>query len=247
VTVHRGRIEEFDPGTWRAAVRLTGSGPQYLAGVRVSHAVGVGALVAGARCVVDVGEAGDPDDALVVAADVPGAPGLGCVDRSSAVVDVVNTAAETSIYSYTLPAGWLGGEDWALRLTMAGDYLNNSGGSRILTLRVKLGGTTLYADATAANVASSTRRAWRLELGLTRRAGTDGQQLLYGLVGFSSSAAADTGIGDIGAAAVLAHPIVGEAAESLASAKVFQVTLQHPAAHASLSWRRRWAMLERVA
>lgn len=68
-------------------------------------------------------------------------PAVITLDRDVAELEVVNTVTETTVYSYTVPGGTLG-TNRALRLTMVGDYLNNSGvSSQSLTLRCKYGGT----------------------------------------------------------------------------------------------------------
>jgi len=57
-------------------------------------------------------------------------------------VTVVNTTAETVLYSGTIPAGTLGTAR-GVRLALHGDYLNNSAGAQTFTLRVRFGPTTL--------------------------------------------------------------------------------------------------------
>lgn len=52
----------------------------------------------------------------------------GIIDRDVTTNDVVNTMTETTVYSFSVPGGTLGTAN-ALRLTLIGDYLNNSGAS----------------------------------------------------------------------------------------------------------------------
>ena len=78
-------------------------------------------------------------------------------------VDIDNSAAETDIFSYSVPAGTMTYRS-ALRLVLDCDYLNNSGVARFLTTRVKFGGTTWisYDDPTIAS--SATRRPRQLSV-----------------------------------------------------------------------------------
>ena len=64
------------------------------------------------------------------------------LDRSTTEQDVVSSAAETSVYSYSVPVGTIG-TNKILRLTVTGSYLNNSGSPDTFTPRVKFGGTTI--------------------------------------------------------------------------------------------------------
>ena len=65
-------------------------------------------------------------------------------DRSigNPAVDVVNTAAETTIYSKSIPGNTIG-IDGALRILVEGDYLNNTGGAGTVQVKFKFGGTTV--------------------------------------------------------------------------------------------------------
>lgn len=67
MSIERGKVVSFDATTRRARVRLAGSAPQTLDSVRVSQGIGDGAMVVGHDVIVDLGEQGDPNDAVVVA------------------------------------------------------------------------------------------------------------------------------------------------------------------------------------
>lgn len=60
---------------------------------------------------------------------------VGVYDRSTSAVDVVNTAVATSLWSKAIAANALS-TDRMLRVTILGDYLNNTGISQALTLGI---------------------------------------------------------------------------------------------------------------
>lgn len=98
------------------------------------------------------------------------------LDKSLTEQIVTNTSAETSIYTPTIAANTLiAGR--ALRLSLSGSLINTSGGSVNLTLKVKLGGVTVFSAVFAAangysiapnavtglinaNNAANSQRAW---------------------------------------------------------------------------------------
>ena len=67
-------------------------------------------------------------------------------DRKTSTTDVVNTTTETDAYSYTIAAGTFSTLN-SVTFTGIGDCLNNSGSNKTLTIRVKLGATTIYTEA----------------------------------------------------------------------------------------------------
>ena len=64
---YRGTLVSFSAGSYTASVRLDGSAPRTLDGVKVSRAIASGEMVASRRVLVDAGDHGDPADAVVVA------------------------------------------------------------------------------------------------------------------------------------------------------------------------------------
>ncbi len=155
---------------------------------------------------------------------------------TTAVID--NSAAETSIFSGTIPAGTLG-TSGAVRVVLTGQVLNDSGSGQGFTLRVKYGGTTMYADASNATIFgnSATRRAWRMEFTLFSD-GTTSSQRVEGLIGpVGAAAAVTTGYGDLAASVALpAAPVGGTAAADSTADQTFDVTIQLTAASASYEW-----------
>lgn len=155
---------------------------------------------------------------------------------TTAVID--NSAAETSIFSGTIPANTLG-TSGAVRVILSGQVLNDSGASQGYTLRVKYGATTMYADASNTTIIgnSSTRRTWRMEFTLFSD-GTTGTQRVEGLIGpFGAAAAATTGYGDLAASASINPvPIGGTSSEDSTADKTLDITIQLTTANASFEW-----------
>jgi hypothetical protein len=77
------------------------------------------------------------------------------LDRSFTTTTVGNTNAEGTIYSYTIPAGTMANAR-CVRMIIWGTYLNNTGANRTLTVRLKLGGTTILTKASGAIATSAT-------------------------------------------------------------------------------------------
>lgn len=69
-------------------------------------------------------------------------PGLNVHNRTATDISISNSAAETTIYTTTIPGGTLGAYR-GLRLTMFGIHDNDTGSDRTFTWAVKLGATTL--------------------------------------------------------------------------------------------------------
>ena len=237
----RATLVSFNPATYLASVRLDGSAPQTLDNVAVSGAIPPELLIAGRRLLVDTGTSGEVGELLGYAIDGVGG---GALTRSATLLDVVNSAAETTLFSATIPANMLA-SDRSARLTLIGDYLNNSGANATLRVRAKFGATTLWDDTSANIATNATRRALTVDLLLANRGATN-SQALGGRIDLSALPAT-TGLGDFAAAsAVVGAVFSGTAAEDSTVAKTLAVTVQHSAANANLSVRRLYAVLELV-
>jgi hypothetical protein len=79
------------------------------------------------------------------------------LDRQVTLQTVVNTTVETTVYTFAVAGGTLG-TNKTLHLSLIGDFLNNSGASCTLTVRVKYGGTTIF-QAAITNVNTGANRA----------------------------------------------------------------------------------------
>jgi hypothetical protein len=84
-----------------------------------------------------------------------------CIDKVQSTVTASNTTAETTIYTYTVPALTIGKFN-LLRLSLYGDVYNNTGGVTLCTFRLKFGGTTIASVTNASISTSSNRAIWRL-------------------------------------------------------------------------------------
>lgn len=130
-----------------------------------------------------------------------GIPGTGfvvptIVQRNN-LSELVNTAAEANIFSYNLPAGILESER-ALHVKMVGDFLNNTGVTASLNLRVSVGGN-LWADNSGSIPANANRRPWSMEL-LFANLGQANQNYLNGTLLIGQAGGATTGVGDMASA-----------------------------------------------
>lgn len=161
------------------------------------------------------------------------------LDTLAATTTVVNTAAETTIYTKDLPTDLEPGD--VLRLTLLGDFLNNTGASQSMRLKVKLGATTMVDSTAGTTIGSNAnRRDFRFDA------------LLTIISTVSESLDLDARIGQINAlwttSAIYSMMDRGLAAEDVAAApKALAVTWQHGVANALLDLRIHSAILEKVA
>ncbi|MGE0680765.1 MAG: hypothetical protein AB7P69_07635 [Candidatus Binatia bacterium] len=173
------------------------------------------------------------------------------LDRVTSTVDIVNDASEQALYSKSIAANVLS-TNRLVRLSLLGDYQNESGAVRTLQIKVKLGSTTLFDDVTG-NISSSSgganaRRPFCVKL-IVGNKGATNSQIANGEFWLGSRVAATAGIGDLANAIGIDNdsyiaPFAGSAAEDTTSAKTFSVTVQHSATATTLSVRRLLAFLE---
>lgn len=88
------------------------------------------------------------------------------LDRQLTMVEVTGTVAETTVYSFSVPAGTLGTEN-VLRVRAFGDYLS-SGAEYTITSRLKFGGTTILTNLDTM-VDSADRRSWAFDAQIMAR------------------------------------------------------------------------------
>jgi hypothetical protein len=148
--------------------------------------------------------------------------------------DVVNTVTETDLLNgeITVAAGAMS-TNKTVRVSLAGDYLNNTASDQTLTLAIKFGGTTLWADTISSIVSSATRRAFR--------------------VVFGSIGSATTGLGDaatsmtnwnVGGHQATVFGSNGTHALDTSTSKLLELTATHSTNSANLSMRLRSALVE---
>jgi hypothetical protein len=101
----------------------------------------------------------------------------GVLDRATTEQEVVNSFAETAVYTYNVPANTLS-SNRALRVTMTGSYLDNAGGSHNFTTKLKLGGTTVATFVNASVGGVATRLPVELVAKVNANAATNSQRAL---------------------------------------------------------------------
>jgi hypothetical protein len=166
-------------------------------------------------------------------------------DRSTSTVDVTSTTTLTSIYSKAIDAGHLS-SDRTAHLVVRGDILNSTGSNRGWQMKVLFGATTLYDGTNASLMVSNAQRVpFILELWLSNKASASVQECQGRLTfGKNDEAAPTTGIGPMVALGFQGFPFGGTAAEDTASAKTLDIQVAPSANSASLSIRKKSALLE---
>lgn len=148
---------------------------------------------------------------------------------------VVNSALETAIFQYTIPAGTLNTNS-LLRYSLHLTCLNNTGGNEIITFRINLGATNLMVDPSTMTTSAS-RRGYFIRFELMNNNSLSVQSLKYErIVEIQTSANAAFG------ATVLAG--FGTATENTAGALAIQVSAQLSAASPDLLFTKVFNYLE---
>jgi len=163
----------------------------------------------------------------------------GVIDRDVVTADVVNTITQTTVYSFSVPGGTLS-TNRALRLTLIGDYLNNTGVNRQFDILVNFGATGIFDFTWAAVTASASRRMISAVITISAANATNAQVSL-GRILFGTEGAAG-GIGSTTAREWFGgHNSI---AEDSTVAKTLEVTFKHNVADANLSARALAVQLE---
>ena len=157
------------------------------------------------------------------------------LDRQTGTVDVVNTAAETTLYSFLMAPNTLY-NNRSVRLEMYGDNLNNFNANDPVTLRVKLGATTILSFTGGVAGPSAVRGTWRWTVLLSADKSLTAQQAIWDLNEIGSGGGAGNNIG----------LVLGTAAEDALQPLLINVTVDWTTASANLSWRRQMASLELI-
>lgn len=165
------------------------------------------------------------------------------VDVQTGDLDIVSTAAETTLYSVTIPANTLG-TTGCIGLTLWGDFLFNNAAGNTITPRVKFGGVTSIAAAYIpynSGGLSASRFPWYMRILVANRGATNAQLITYeaGYQGGGTNAYS-TGIGlvDTGQRYTMGQ---NTAAIDTTVDQTLLISLQWSASSANNSWRRRWA------
>lgn len=160
------------------------------------------------------------------------------VHRETADVTVGNTTTETSIVNagsgFTVPGGALG-TNRLVELVIEGTYLNNTGATRNLQIKVKYGATTAI-DATISTITQSANaRSFRLTVRLYADGATNDQRATLEAL-FSAPGTPATGTGGFSdGSTCFTGRVTGDAAEDSTADKVLNVTVTHSTNDANLT------------
>lgn len=183
--------------------------------------------------------------AAIVAADLP-VEAVRVLNRKVTTTDVTNTAVETVVYTFSVPANAMGANRM-LRLTLLGDLLFNNLAADSLTLRVRFGGTLFYRDAMLVGAISASRSPshWIIEIAnrLTN------EQQVGGFFLNGTQGGATTGIGNLDADEIesttpWSNITLGAIDTTLA--QTLEVSAQWSVANVNDSCRVRYGVLELI-
>lgn len=159
--------------------------------------------------------------------------------RATTTATINGTAAETTLWSFTVPGGALGANGM-LAVRLSGSFVTTALAASY-TMRIKFGATTIYADNSPSIVLSATPRGWLYDLRLFNRNST-GTQGGGGSVLIGGGGTATTGTGSFGNQIAGGGPILfGACAENTANDLVFAITVQHSGASAGITTTRNTA------
>lgn len=164
--------------------------------------------------------------------------------RATTLVDINTTVAESNLVSQAIPA-MTDPPSRMMRVTLVGDYLNNSGGASNVTFRVKFGATSLWASNTFSVPTNAARRMFRLvfEIG---QLNANSSQFLGGFLLLGATQAPATGLGTLGDVPLSANPLgsAGATAVDMSVAQTLNVTVQHGTSAATISCRAFYSLIE---
>ena len=157
------------------------------------------------------------------------------LDRDVSTQDVTNRTDEVSLYSFAIPANELGATG-GVRLLLAGDLLDQSVTGATLTLRVKLGATTVLTIGPFDLGSNANRREWTWDI-LFLNVSATSQDWVSRLFIVR---------GDLVATFERANIDTPTSSEDTTSARTIDVTAQYSAAETALSVRKELALLEKL-
>lgn len=165
---------------------------------------------------------------------------VAALDKIHATTTVADTVTETDLYRETIGAGAIGAGN-ILDLLVFGDYLNNSGSTVNLTLRIKLGATTVITTNAMALTTGASRRKFFLRVRLHNV--TTGTQRVH-CQGELSQAGSTDAVGGSAAFTIVGY---GTASEDTTAAKDLAITAEHGTAASTIDIQLHAACLEKVA
>jgi len=163
------------------------------------------------------------------------------LNTSTTESSLISGAASSGTTGWQIPANKLGANG-AVRVTLIGDYLNNSGGAVNLTLKVKFGGSTFWGDIESV-AAGATRRNMFIQFVLGNTGATNSNFLSGSVLQGDGVAGSVAGIGHTGGAN-WGFGSAGALAIDTTVAQYIDITALHGTSSASVSFRRFFATLE---
>ena len=166
-------------------------------------------------------------------------------DRVTTAVSNLNSNVETTFYTKSIAAGDLS-TNKALRLTLIGDQIANSvGNAKNLTVKVKYGATTMYAETINFPTDSATRSPFRMVFDLANLGATNSQAVVgqYNLATGGGGTGPTTGEGSATANNTVRW-LYGTAAEDSTAAKTLAVTMKWDLTNATREIKVYYARLE---
>ena len=167
------------------------------------------------------------------------------MDRDMTTVTVNNDASEQTLYSHSVAANTLG-TTGGIRFTVAGDYLNNTGGNAALLIRIKFGATTILTSNTITILTGGARRSWLL-WGLMFNTTASAQRLIAHFFLEQSGSGALTIQNTNTTSGRTAGSGYGTGALDTTSAQTFLVSSDHGAADVNLEIVKTMGLIERFA
>lgn len=167
--------------------------------------------------------------------------GSSVLDRDVTAQDVVSSAAETTVYTFSVPGGTLS-TNRTLRISLIGDIL--SGAARTMTLKLKYGATTVLTGAVlVGGIAGRGQMMFSAEItGLN----STSAQAAKGLLTMSNvgADAAGTMLSTAPTSGFFFAGVNSGVTEDSTSSKTLAITFQNSAADASTSMRVHTVLLE---
>lgn len=166
--------------------------------------------------------------------------GGGTIDRDASATNIDNDNSETTIYTYTIPAGTLSATG-EIRLKIISEFYNNTGSSRGYTVKVKLGGSTVVEFAAGNSIGTTaTRRLTTLVVTLSATGATNSQ--IVTLENYLASTASAFGTVTTGTGLSMGTAVnaglwnSGTLSTDMTANQTLAVTITLSAAHANLEW-----------
>jgi hypothetical protein len=167
--------------------------------------------------------------------------GPSVIARGGSSTNLIDNSNVETVLMTALVRGNSLGLNGKVRARFSSSYLNNSGAGQAGTLRVKFGGVTLFADASAAIAASAAQRMFDVDVELGN-VGVANAQLVNGIWTLGSGTPT-TGIGAIGTQALVTASFGGVGAIDTTADQTFEVTWQFTNANANLEIQtNHWAV-----